>query len=164
MKRIFYFTETTYQKGHCTDTAFFETAKEAMNAARNDWANLCKQDKKEETIAACICAVSDEKLQQVMEREGWESPETALCSCICSGDFLAFYSFEAQYEKTLLIADTINGVQEVSEFSDLENFTYVNDCFFEDSLKTLSDSEIIGTVADPEIISRISKVYGISRK
>ena len=65
---------------------------------------------------------------------------------------------------TVLEADTINGVREISSLDDAnEEGKYYEDNDFLDSLKDLGESEIIATVIkSEEIYDKIESEYGIN--
>jgi hypothetical protein len=61
---------------------------------------------------------------------------------------------------TKVIADTINGVQEVECF-DYDCEVVGQEAFY-DSLKTVADGETIATDLDSEMWNQIDKEYGIT--
>lgn len=71
----FYFAD--YGTKHNRFRDFFPTAEEAIKAARAQWAHYTAQEKKDHTAFAAVCEASAERVQQIMEREGWDAPEDA---------------------------------------------------------------------------------------
>lgn len=73
------------------------------------------------------------------------------------------YIIKVREDDMKVIADTINGVQKVDSFDDVEaTVDVLDEAFFYDYLKGLGDDELIGADISDEMAEKIRATYGIT--